>query len=380
MRFITTIATLVLSVFCFTATQAQNHKEIGHLEFVDTMYNFGPVNESQGMLAHVFSFVNLGPEYFVVEDIDPSCNCITPDYPTDTIHPGEKSEIVLYVDLINHPGVFNHKVTIKGNASKEPIRLHVSGYVTPSPQPLPEWDRTSSFKYNTVYIQKNYKNFGTVSTKDIVQTEIVVYNSGKQTISMLTDKMKLPSYMKVSLLPVKIEARQRGVIKIMFNPKAVSELGNFAGQVEIMLASGSEVINIPFVVAAFIKDEVVVPAVGATTAHPKIQVDKLDIDMGTVKLDDKSVAEITIANVGTQELSLRSIRTSCSCVEAFADKKELKPGASTTIKIVFDSHGRFGVENKFISIFSNDPATPIITVKIKATVVEGSPVSTPAGQ
>lgn len=380
MRFITTIATLVLSVFCLTNSQAQNHKEIGHLEFVDTIYNFGPVNESQGVLAHVFSFVNLGPEYFVVEDIDPSCNCITPDYPTDTIHAGQKSEIVLYVDLINHPGVFKHMVTIKGNASKEPIHLYVTGYVTPSPQPLPEWDKTSSFKYNTVYIQKNYKNFGTVTTKDIVQTEIVVYNSGKQTISIAADKMKLPSYIKVSLLPVKIEAKQRGVIKLMFNPKAVTELGNFAGQVEIILASGNEIITIPFVIAAFVKDEVPVAAGTTTTVYPKIQVNKLDVDMGAVKLDDKSVTEITVANVGTQELSLRSIRTSCSCVEAFADKKELKPGASTIIKIVFDSHGRFGIENKFISIFSNDPLSPIVTVKLKATVVETIPVTTPPGQ
>lgn len=377
MRFILTIATLLVSVFCITVTHAQNHKEIGHLEFSDTTFNFGPVNESQGMIAHVFSFVNLGPEYFVVEDIDPSCNCVTPDYPTDTIHAGEKSQIVLYVDLINHPGVFNHVVTVKGNASKEPIRLYVSGYVTPSPQPLPEWDRTSSFKYNTVYLQKNYKNFGVVSTKEVVQTELVVYNSGKQTISLATDKMKLPAYIKVALLPVKIESKQRGVIKLMFNPKLVAELGNFATQIEIQISSGNENITIPLVVTAFIKEEVL-STIG--TASPKIQVDKLNVDMGIVKLDEKTVAEITVANTGTQDLSLRSIRTSCSCVEAFADKKELKPGASTTIKIVFDSHGRFGTENKFISIFSNDPLSPIVTVKLKASVVETLPVVTPAGQ
>jgi len=379
MRFITTAAALVLSVCFFITTQAQNHKEIGHLDFVDTVFNFGPVNESQGMLAHVFPFVNLGPEYFVVEQIDPSCNCVTPDYPTDTIHAGEKSEIVLYVDLVNHPGVFRHVVTIKGNASNEPIRLYVSGYVTPSPQPLPEWDRTSSFKYGTVYIQKNYKNFGIVSTKEAVQTEIVVYNSGKQTISMALDKMKLPAYIKASLLPVKIEPKQRGVVKILFNPKGVSELGNFAQQVELILSSGGETSTIPFVVSAFIKEEAAATG-GVVSAAPKIQVDKAFIDLGAIKADEKMTVDITVANTGTSELSLRSIRTSCSCIEAFADKKELKPGASTIVKIVFDTHGRMGVENKFISIFSNDPASSIVTVKLKATVVESVPVSVPAGQ
>lgn len=377
MRFITTVTALLLSVFCMLSSQAQNHKEIGHLEFSDTSFNFGPVNESQGMLAHVFTFVNLGPEQFIVEDIEPSCNCVTPDYPTDTIHPGEKSEIVLYVDLINHPGVFKHVVTVKGNASKEPIRLYVSGYVTPSPQPLPEWDRTSSFKYSSVYIQKNYKNFGTISTRELLQAEIPVYNSGKQSVTMAVDKMKLPPYIKASLLPAKIDAKQRGIIKLQFNPKIVADLGNFAQQIELILLSGSETITIPFVVTAFIKEEHVA---GTPPSLAKIQVSRLDIDMGIVKTDDKVVVDVTVANVGTQALDLRSIRTSCSCVEAFADKKELKPGASTIVKIVFDTRDRMGVENKIISIFSNDPVSPIVTIKLKATVTESGEAPKPAGQ
>jgi hypothetical protein len=381
MKFFFATIALLWSLFSVTTIQAQNIKEIGHLEFSDTLFNFGPVNESQGVLSHVFSFVNLGPEYFVIEDIDPSCGCVTPDYPTDTIHAGEKGQITLYVDMVNHPGLFNQKVTIKGNASKEPINLYVQGYVTPSPQPLPEWERTSSFKYGTIYLQKNYTNFGVVSTKETHSIEIPVYNSGTQAISVSADKLKLPAYVKVSLLPIKIEPKQHGMLKVMFNPKGVGVLGNFAEQVEVLFVAGTVVTKVPVVITAFIK-ETFTPAEMASVSGPRIQVDKTEIDLGNIKTDDKAVAEVHIVNTGVSELVLKSIRTSCSCIEAFADKNTLKPGASTTLKIVFDTNDRLGAESKFVSLFTNDAVLSITTIKIKGNVIENVPVvvPTPAGQ
>lgn len=379
MKFILTVTALIASVFYINTIQAQTLKEIGHLEFSDTLINFGPVKEEQGVLSHTFKFVNLGPEHFIIEDVDPSCGCITPDYPTDTIHAGGKGEIILYVDLVNHPGVFNQKVTIKGNASKAPINLYVQGYVTPSPQPLPEWERTSSFKYNTIYLQKNYANFGTVSTKSPVSMEIPLYNSGSHTISIQTDKMKLPAYIKAILLPTKIEAKQRGVIKVSLNTKEVPELGYFAEQIEVLFLSGSTVTKVPLVLTATVRDTYT-PAEEASVVGPRILVEKTLVDFGTIKTNEKSTREIRITNTGPAELTIRSIRTSCSCVEAFADKIILKPGASTTIKIVFDTNDRLGAEEKIISIFSTDAANSIVVVKLKAVVVEELPVVAPVGQ
>ncbi len=377
MKFLLTTAALLFSALSIYTAQAQSIKEIGHLEFADTLYNFGPVNEAQGVLSYKFPFVNLGPEYFIIEDIDPSCGCITPDYPEDTIHAGEKGEIVLYVDLVNHPGVFNQKVVVKGNASKVPFSLYIQGYVTPSPQPLPEWERTSSFKYSSIYLQKNYANFGVVTTKESYSIEIPVYNSGAQAISIAADKLKLPAYIKASLLPVKIEPKQRGMLKIMLHPKSVNVLGNFAEQIELVFTSGTTGIKIPVVVTAFIK-EFFTAAEIASVVGPKIQIDKTDIDLGNIKTDDKVVTEVHIANTGQAELNIKSIRTSCSCVEAFADKTTLKPGASTTLKIVFDTNDRLGAENKIISVFSNDAVIPVVSIQLKGNVVE--PVTVLPGQ
>ena len=378
MRILRALYIVFLSI-CSTISYAQDIKEIGHLEFSDTLFNFGAVKEEDGVLSHSFQFVNLGPEYFYIEDVDPSCGCITPEYPTDTLHAGEQGKITLYFDPINHPGLFDRKVTIKGNASKTPFYLYISGYVTPSPQPLPEWERTSSFKYETIFIQKNYANFGVVSTRDIYNIEIPIYNNGASAISLGIEDVKLPAYLKVSLLPVKLEPKQKGMIKIMFNPKLVNRPGQFAEQVELLFMASNKKIIVPVVINAFIK-ETFTPAETVSLTVPKIHVEKTILDLGTIKTDEKTSAEISIMNSGTTELIIRGIRTSCSCVEAFSEKNTLKPGASTKIKIVFDATDRLGAENKVISIFSNDPVHSISTVVLNANVVETMPASPAQGQ
>lgn len=360
----------LLSPFAYS----QSEKEIGHLEFTDTLFNFGSVDEAQGVLSHSFPFVNLGPEYFFIEEIDPSCGCITPEYPTDTIHAGEQGKIVLYFDPVNHPGLFERKVAIKGNASKAPVYLYITGYVSPSPQPVAEWERTSSFKYNTVYIQKNYANFGAITTKDLIQMEIPVYNGGSNTISMNVDKLKLPAYVKASVLPLKIEAKEKGMIKIQFNPKLANKYGHFAEQIELIFQSSGKPIEVPIVLSAFVK-EYFNPAEPSMNSG-KISLDKNDVDLGIIKTDDTTQAQINVVNIGMSDLVIKSIRTSCSCVEVFAEKMILKPGASTKVSIFFDTTERLGMETKLITIFTNDPVNPIATVKIRGQVV-GSMVAVP---
>lgn len=378
MKFIVALTLLLFNVCYINNIQAQTIKEIGNIEFSDTLINFGSVKESQGMLSYTFKFVNLGPEHFYIEDVEPSCGCVSPDYPTDTILAGEKGEIILYVDLINHPGLFNQKVAIKGNASKEPIYLYVQGYVTPSPQPLAEWERTSSFKYNAVYLQKNYANYGSITTKSPVHIEIPIYNAGEKALTLQVDKMKLPPYLKAILLPTKVESKERGVIKISFNTKESPNLGYVAESIELLFLSGNTSTKVPMVVTATLTD-VFAPAEIASITGPKIQLDKTSIELGTIKTNVKSTSEVTIINTGKSDLIIRSIRTSCSCVEAFADKLILKPGVSTSLKVVFDTNERLGTEEKVISIFTNDAANSISVIKLKATVIEESPNETPAG-
>jgi hypothetical protein len=50
------------------------------------------------------------------------------------------------------------------------------------------------------------------------------------------------------------------------------------------------------------------------------------------------------------------------------DKKVLKPGESSSIKVSYNTTGKKGSDQKEVTVFSNDPTGSSKTLKIKANV------------
>jgi hypothetical protein len=46
----------------------------------------------------------------------------------------------------------------------------------------------------------------------------------------------------------------------------------------------------------------------------------------------------------------------------------VKPGESTTMKAIFDSTGKTGMQNKTITVITNDPKSPTTILRITGTV------------
>lgn len=77
-----------------------------------------------------------------------------------------------------------------------------------------------------------------------------------------------------------------------------------------------------------------------------------------------------IKNNGNADLKIDKVRASCGCTAVQPAKHILKPNESTTIKAEFDSHGRMGLQQKMIYVFTNDPKTPEFKLSFTAVVVE----------
>lgn len=90
-------------------------------------------------------------------------------------------------------------------------------------------------------------------------------------------------------------------------------------------------------------------------AQPKIESKERTYDFGTIKQGDVVSHNFVLTNVGTEKLVITKVRASCGCTAAAPEKNELEPGESTSVKVTFDSHGRKGVQKKYVYIFSNDP-------------------------
>lgn len=100
---------------------------------------------------------------------------------------------------------------------------------------------------------------------------------------------------------------------------------------------------------------------------PVMEIEPEEFDFGGVEQDQKLVHEFTIHNVGTEDLEIRRISTSCGCTAAIPAERVVKPGGSTTLEVVLETRKYKGVIDKSVSVASNDRAV-VRTVRVRAFV------------
>jgi hypothetical protein len=107
----------------------------------------------------------------------------------------------------------------------------------------------------------------------------------------------------------------------------------------------------------------------ASLKAPKI-VFKEDVhDFGKVPRGPELQYNFKFTNKGNALLVIERVQTSCGCTGAtVGDKKEYQKNESGEIKVNFSTQGRDGLQEKTVTIFSNDPENPQKTLSIKCEI------------
>jgi hypothetical protein len=93
-------------------------------------------------------------------------------------------------------------------------------------------------------------------------------------------------------------------------------------------------------------------------------------DFGTVKQGPQVTGTFDFTNTGRDKLIIKSVSTSCGCTGAMVDeKKEFSPGEKGKIKFTFNTEGRSGINEKSITIESNDMKNPVKTISFTCNIV-----------
>lgn len=104
----------------------------GKFKFEEETHDFGTVPE--GPLAEYdFEFKNVGKSPIVITDAHGSCGCTVPTWPHDPIMPKQKAKIHVAYTTQGRQGPISKDVIINSNAQQNPMRLHITGNVTPKP-------------------------------------------------------------------------------------------------------------------------------------------------------------------------------------------------------------------------------------------------------
>lgn len=72
-------------------------------------------------------------------------------------------------------------------------------------------------------------------------------------------------------------------------------------------------------------------------------------------------------NTGTEPLIISDFKVACSCTKAIFSKEPILPNQNGQIEITFDTNGKYGYQDRIISIYSNATKNPF-KLRIKVFV------------
>lgn len=103
---------------------------------------------------------------------------------------------------------------------------------------------------------------------------------------------------------------------------------------------------------------------------PVIKFEEEIYDFGIIKEGESVKNEFKFKNVGKTPLIISNVTSTCGCTVPEYPTKPIKPGESGIIKVVFNSQGKVGIQDKVVSIISN--ANPYLSTVHVVGEVKGN--------
>ena len=91
----------------------------------DTLsHDFGTIIEGE-MVVCYFEYKNSGTGDLVINSVEATCGCTTPDWSSEPLKPGEKKDLKIVFDATGRSGAQRKVVTVTSNASNSVTRLTI---------------------------------------------------------------------------------------------------------------------------------------------------------------------------------------------------------------------------------------------------------------
>ena len=179
--------------------------------------------------------------------------------------------------------------------------------------------------------------------------------------------MDVPNHLELILEPARLAPKQKGILKVKFDPIRKNDLGFLSDNITIQTDTLVSQKNQFYIISTI---EEFFPEMSAEELDksPKLLISERVFDFGKIEEGGVVEAEFNLTNTGKQKLNFRKIKSNCSCVTYDVKSQNLKKGKSQTINLKFDTSGRRGNQYKTVTFFSNDPTSPTQMVTIKGTI------------
>lgn len=333
------------------------------IEFEKTTHDYGTFKEENGIQTYTFAFVNKGNVPLILNNVQPSCGCTTPEWIRKPLAPGEKGYIKVSYDPKDRPGTFNKSIRVVSNAENSNEVLYIKGEVIAREKTLAEvYPRTIGplrAKNNHIAFTKQTENETKTEQLELVNdTDKEVKVGVKET----------PPHIKVTIAPQIIKPREKAMLTLSFDASQKKMYGFVMESIYLDIDGVSDYRN-RIGVSTTIEEDFTALSAQEMANAPVAVFDGNDFDFGDIKQGDKVEHTFMLKNTGKRELVIRKVTSSCGCTAVTPQKTVIAQNESVPLKVVFDSTGKMGRQNKSITVITNDPKNPTTFLRISTNIM-----------
>lgn len=112
----------------FQGVPANDPSDIPVLTFDTLVHDFGTILEGEKVVCY-FDYVNSGGGALVIQSIEASCGCTTPNWSKEPLPPGERNTLQIVFDATRRSGLQLKQVTVHSNADLPKVQLTIRANV-----------------------------------------------------------------------------------------------------------------------------------------------------------------------------------------------------------------------------------------------------------
>ena len=326
------------------------------ISFETINHDFGLIKDEPLNLIHAFNYVNTGDSVLVITDVKYNCKCTALGWDAP-LHPGDTSKIYVSVSPKRNLVAFNERFEVVSNAINEEVVFYLQGLNTSS------LEKSSFYKHKmgAFAMESQYISFGNIIKSKRPMKEVTWFNESNDTVRIDSLTLESPDYLAITFDTYKIAPHRQGRMVVQLISDSCDRVGYGVDNVRFITnEKGDDYIKEFFVVSTLFPNLPKTEPTASGIIEPSL------VNLGTLEEGERGVAGVMITNVGAAPLKILKVDTNCDCVRLSQLPSSLAQGASVAFDVYFDTSGRVGKQYKRISIFTNDPINPVLTIDLKA--------------
>lgn len=314
------------------------------LQWSETRWNFGTINEVDGRVEHVFRFFNDGGDTIVVTGTRSSCGCTTADYTHTAVMPGDSGRVRVLYDPSYRPGRFVKHVDVRMGDRRE--QLIVEGTVHPVGETV---GRLFPESVGPLRVAKKTGVIGDVKQGRHRMVSFILYNTSSDTLCVAassTDKR-----LRFTANTDRVAPSELLTLSAVMRVHKSEETGRFDVPVTLTVDNRSlDGLRVVGQIVAANPEKVDY----SNAPHMKVMTDRLDFSGDDGK---RIVRRLTVKNEGGATLKINNVVTYVDAVKVKKFSKQIKAGATGEIEVEVNRQKLDGntVLNTSMSLLTNDP-------------------------